>query len=437
MNYVVLLSGGSGKRLWPLSGPTRSKQYIRFLADEQSGERCSMVQRVWKQLAQSGMAEHCVICAGAQQKEILHRQLGSVDIALEPEGRDTFPAVVLSCAYLKSRKAASDSDTVCFMPVDPYTNSSYYRTLKRMPGILSKSGAEIVLMGIHPRFASGSYGYLLPGKRSEGFFSVDTFCEKPGVSEAQRLIGLGALWNGGVFCLRIGTARKLLTEREFPFDYEDLCRRYSDLPQISFDHAAVETCAHLAGVEFRGMWRDIGTWNAAAKILHGAVKTNCVESVACRNFYGVNETNVPLVAIGVKNLVVAVSRDGILVADADTDLHLKQAVSRLPRRPSFEEKIWGTVTVLDYFREGKTEYLVRELQVEPGRELNCTGTGAAGSVSVLRGGGFLASHSGGLELLPGACFPVPAGEAFQLRAGTSGLVLVLSQKGEPGSFECS
>lgn len=437
MNYVVLLSGGSGKRLWPLSGSTRSKQYIRFLADEQSGERCSMVQRVWKQLVQSGMAKHCVVCAGVQQEEILRRQLGNIDIALEPEGRDTFPAVVLSCAYLKSRKAASDSDTVCFMPVDPYTRSSYYKTLRRMPGILSKSGAEIVLMGIRPKFASGSYGYILPGKRSEGFFSVDSFCEKPGMSEAKRLIGLGALWNGGVFCLRIGTARRLLAERGLPFDYEGLCRRYSDLPQISFDHAVVETCSNLAGVEFRGMWKDIGTWNAAAKILHDAVRTNCVESVACRDLYAVNETNVPLVAIGVKNLVVAVSRDGILVADADTDLHLKQAVSRLPRRPSFEEKSWGTITVLDYFREGETEYLVREMQVEPGKKLNCTGSGAAGSVSVLKGGGLMESQKGGLELLPGACFPVPAGEALVLRAGKSGLVLVLSQKGGPGSFECS
>lgn len=436
MNHIVLLSGGMGQRLWPLSTLTRPKQYIRFLADEQTGKPCSMVQRVWKQLAQAGLAENSVICAGMRQEEILHGQLGNVGIALEPEGRDTFAAVLLSCAYLKSRKGASDDDTVCFMPVDPYTEQSYFELLKRMPGVLSESGAEIVLMGIRPRFASGSYGYLVPGRRGKGYLFVDSFAEKPGVKEAERLIALGALWNGGVFCLRVGKAMGLLTSRDLPTDYDSLCREYSSLPRDSFDRAVVEKCGSLAAVKFSGMWKDIGTWDAASKVLDGGRRTNCVEDASCRNFCAVNETGIPLVAVGVKNLIVAASSDGILVADAGMDLHLKQIISGLETRPSFEEKSWGTSTVLDFFREGGAEYLVRELRMGSGMELNCPGANATGSVSVLKGGGFVASHTGELELLPGACFPVPAGEPFLLRAGKTGLVLVVTQKGQPGSFTC-
>lgn len=434
MNYVILLSGGSGKRLWPLSGQARSKQYIRFLADEQTGQPCSMVQRVWKQLKQAGLTEKCVICAAEQQKEILLSQLGNVRIATEPEGRDTFPAVALSCAYLKSKMGAADSDTVCIMPVDPYTEQSYFETVKKMPGILTGSGAEIVLMGIQPQFPSGSYGYLLPEKQVDGYFPVRSFIEKPGVKEAKALIARGALWNGGVFCLRIGTVLQNLEQRKMPADFENLYRTYSLLPHISFDYAVVEKSSNLAAVPFSGMWKDIGTWDSAVKIIERNARNSCVQDASCRNVFAVNETNVPIVAVGVQNLIVAASNDGILVADSTMDLHLKQLISNLPPRPSFEEKSWGTSTVLDFFQEGKTQYLVRKLVVKPGKEMHCEGAKTVKSVSVLKGRGILTMDGNTLELLCGACFSVPAGTPFSLRTGKTGAALVLSQKGEPGSF---
>lgn len=433
MNHIVLLSGGSGKRLWPFSGSTRPKQYIRFLADERTGEPCSMVQRVWSQLTRAGLVERCIVCSGEQQTALLHSQLGAVNIAEEPEGRDTFAAVALSCAYLSSRMGASEHDTLCVMPVDPYTDSSYYDTLRRMPRVLAESGAEVVLMGIRARSASESYGYLIPEKEENGYVTVKQFVEKPSEKEAQALIARGAMWNGGVFCMKLGPLLEDLRRIGLPSDYESLRQNYSRLPKISFDYKVLENCNHLAAVPFPGMWEDIGTWSAAARVLAPGWKNRGVTQVACRNLYAVNRTGIPVVAVGAENLILAVSGDGILIADARKDLPLKQAVETLPLRPSFEEKSWGTVSILDFSRESGTEYLVRKIRIRPGEQAEGKER-AAGGLAVLQGNGFVLLSGGESLLAPGTCVSLPADQPFSLRAGGDGLVLVLTQQGEAGTF---
>jgi mannose-1-phosphate guanylyltransferase len=432
--YTILLSGGSGKRLWPLSGSSRSKQYIRFLADERTGQPCSMAQRMWGQLGKAGMTENCVICASEPQTEVLRSQLGDVNIAVEPEGRDTFAAVALSCAYLKSRMCASNDDVVCVIPVDSYTDQSYFEMLKHMPEVLAASGAEIVLMGIKPDAPSNNYGYILPGRGEGGFLSVDGFVEKPDAAEAEKLIGQGALWNGGVFCLRIGTVMEKLTEQEIPCDYDGLCRAYSKLPRTSFDYAVVEKCGSLAAVTFDGTWKDIGTWSAVSKIMERNVLGDCVVDPSCRNVSVINETNTPVVALGVSGLIVIVSSDGILVMDSHSDFNLKQIVSSLPPRPAFEERSWGTITVLDFFREGGTSYLVRKLWVDADKGFSRQGEKSEGSVSALKGSGKITMGGEEHELLTGGCFPIPAGKPYSLIAGKSGLLLTLSQAGAEETF---
>ena len=97
--YYVLLSGGSGKRLWPLSGEARPKQYLKLVNKENNSmDSCSMLQRVWEQLQEAGMAKNTVITACQGQKEMIYSQIRPTGIVEEPEARDTFPAVLLSCA---------------------------------------------------------------------------------------------------------------------------------------------------------------------------------------------------------------------------------------------------------------------------------------------------------------------------------------------------
>ena len=116
--YYVLLSGGSGRRLWPLSNEARPKQYLKLVnKEDNSMERCSMLQRVWAQLKSAGMAADTVITAGADQTELIKSQVREARIAVEPGRRDTFAAVLLSCAWLHSKAGASEDDYAAVMPV--------------------------------------------------------------------------------------------------------------------------------------------------------------------------------------------------------------------------------------------------------------------------------------------------------------------------------
>ena len=165
---------------------------------------CSMLQRVWEQLEESGMAENTVITAGENQVELIHSQVKPRGIVIEPEARDTFPAVMLSCAYLYSHMGASKEDYAAFLPVDPYTEQKYFETVKKLEAVVKKTEAEVGLMGVVPTFPATKYGYILPKEEKEDYMEVKGFVEKPTEERAEELLGLNALWNCGVFCVKIG-----------------------------------------------------------------------------------------------------------------------------------------------------------------------------------------------------------------------------------------
>ena len=159
--YCVLLSGGSGKRLWPLSNDARPKQYLKFVNREvNSMEHCSMLQRVWEQLENAGLAKDTIITASDTQTELIKSQIRSAKIAVEPMRRDTFGAVLLSCAYLYSHGGAKLDDYAVIMPVDPYTEGSYFETLKKLEQVMRTTDAEVGLMGAVPTYPSTKYGYI-------------------------------------------------------------------------------------------------------------------------------------------------------------------------------------------------------------------------------------------------------------------------------------
>ena len=126
---------------------------------------------------------------------------------------------------------------------------------------MRKSGAEAGLMGVVPSYPAVKYGYILPGERHEGWISVTGLRgEKPDEEKARRLMEEGALWNCGVFCVRVGAMLEKAAAYGVPSDYEGLCAAYGRLPKISFDYEVLEKAQRLAAVEFRGYWKDLGTW---------------------------------------------------------------------------------------------------------------------------------------------------------------------------------
>lgn len=368
--YVVLLSGGSGKRLWPLSNDLRSKQYIKLLPDPYDASRqVSMVQRVWKQLEKAGLARTAVICAGKSQQEILQAELGSVHLAVEPERRDTFPAVALSCAYLASQMGAKGDDVVCFLPVDPYVDDVYFETLKKLEQVVRSTDADIVLMGATPTYPSSKYGYILPSYTHEGYIDVAGFKEKPEETEAAELIRKGALWNCGVFCFKIGLILEKLKEYGAPVSYPDLFNAYGKLPKKSFDYEVLEGARNLKAVPFHGMWKDLGTWNTLTDEMSTHTHGRVIMSEKNENTHAINELDIPLVVSGMKDTVVVAAYDGILVTSKEESAHLKDLLKEFQQSPMYEEKRWGVVKTIDVTGEKTAQSITCKYLVHQGMQV--------------------------------------------------------------------
>lgn len=213
---LVLLSGGSGKRLWPLSNDSRSKQFLKVL-ESPLGEPESMVQRVWRQLGEAGLAESSYLATGRGQVEMIQSQLGGdVKIIVEPERRDTFPAIALTAVYLYSVEGVLPDETVAILPVDPYVEGSFFGAVSELEQALDATGANLALIGVVPEHPSEKYGYIIPsgGEAQEnGVMPVNGFLEKPDRLRAEELIGQGALWNCGVFAFRLGYLLNILQQK--------------------------------------------------------------------------------------------------------------------------------------------------------------------------------------------------------------------------------
>ena len=257
---IVLLSGGSGKRLWPLSNDVRSKQFIKIFRTE-DGNYESMVQRVCRQIRKADPSASVTIATSKTQVSSIHNQLGEgVDISVEPCRRDTFPAIALAASYLADVKGIDPREVVVVCPVDPYVEDDYFEALKKLEKLAAEGKSNLVLMGIEPTYPSEKYGYIIP-ESGEKIASVSTFKEKPDARTAAEYIQKGALWNGGVFAFQLQFVLDKAHELMDFTDYHDLFARYDTLRSISFDYAVVEQEKEIQVLRFSGEWKDLGTWN--------------------------------------------------------------------------------------------------------------------------------------------------------------------------------
>lgn len=349
---LVLLSGGSGKRLWPLSNNARSKQFLQLL-EREDGIMESMVQRVVRQARQANLTTDITLATNASQHDIITNQLGDqVSVVTEPERRDTFPAIALAASYLSLSKNCPDDEVVVIMPCDPYTEIGYFDTIARMVECVQQDVAELVLMGITPTYPSEKYGYVVPkgGMSSElrvMSLPVARFTEKPTVDVAEELLKQGALWNGGVFAFRLGYMMNIVRKYITSASFLDTRAHYSEFPKISFDYEVAEKAQSVAVVPFTGQWKDLGTWNTLTDELCHHTIGNAVMGDHCENTHVINELQIPIFVDGVKDVVVAACPDGILVCGKDHAEDIKKEVEHLTPRPMYEERRWGSYRVLD------------------------------------------------------------------------------------------
>jgi mannose-1-phosphate guanylyltransferase / mannose-6-phosphate isomerase len=383
----VILSGGTGTRLWPVSREDMAKQLLPLTDD------LTMLQKTLSRVnGQPGFDTPMVIGSHTVRftlKDQITAQSPGTMLVLEPTRRDTMAAVLLAATIAAAR---NDDAVLAVMPSDHMIDGDEaFRTALRTAAAKVKT-AGIAIIGVTPRDAATAYGYIRPGAASgDGLRVVDSFVEKPDAALAERLIADGCLWNAGVFCFRpawlIGAMRALypddvaLMARAVSEMTEDLGMfipgpAFSQVTRISFDHAFMEKTkdAHIATADFT--WSDVGDWNAlwkvSAKDAHGNAIKGDVVAMASRNNL-IRAESRTVCALGVDDLTIVETPDAIMIAARDHSQQVKGLVEtlKLQGRPVATEHLrthrpWGWYQTMDR-GDG---FRVKRISVKPGAKLS-------------------------------------------------------------------
>ena len=256
-------------------------------------------------------------------------------------------------------------EPVVVCPVDPYVEQDYFEALQRLSGRAAVSETNLVLMGIEPTYPSAKYGYIIP-ENTENISRVSMFKEKPDEDTAREYMRQGALWNGGVFAFRLVYVLQRAHELIDFTDYKDLYAKYETLTKISFDYAVVEHEPSIEVMRFGGMWKDMGTWNTLTEAMESAAIGKAILNDTCENVHVVNELDVPVLCMGLKDVVVSASPEGILVSDKVQSSYIKPYVDEIDQQIMFAEKSWGSFRVID-IEEGS---MTIKVTLNPGHRMN-------------------------------------------------------------------
>ena len=402
---IILLSGGSGKRLWPLSNDIRSKQFLKLFKKE-DGTYESMVQRVYAAIKRVDSKAVVTIATSNSQVSAINNQLGNnVNISIEPCRKDTFPAIALATAYLHDVQKVDENEAVVVCPVDPYVEDDYFKALANLCKQAEKGEANLVLMGIEPTYPSEKYGYIIP-KDKANTSEVLKFKEKPDVETAMGYIKQGALWNGGVFAYKLKYVLNKAHELIDFKDYYDLFAKYESLNKISFDYAIVEKESKIQVMRFAGQWKDLGTWNTLTEAMNENIIGKAVMNDRCSNVHIINETNIPMLAMGLHDVIISAGPDGILISDKGESSFIKPFVDKIIQPAMFAEKSWGSYKVIDI----NSESMTIKITLNAGTSMNYHSHQKRNEV-------WVAISGTGKTIVDGMEQPIKAGDVITIEAG--------------------
>jgi mannose-1-phosphate guanylyltransferase len=384
-----------------------------------------MLQRTWQQLQRTNLSGSTVVSTSKSQIDMIYSQIGtSIPLVIEPCRRDTYPAIALASLYLYSVKNVTEDEIVVVMPVDAYVEDEFFQYVKNSEKILQHSNADLALIGINPTFPSEKYGYIVPSdvgkpEQDNNVQAVRCFKEKPTSGQAKQLISEGGLWNSGVFAFKLDYVLNRLKERGITLSYADLLQTYSHLPARSFDYEIVENTKNIAVVSYDGEWKDLGTWNTLTEEMDASIVGKGIMSSDCKNVHIINELDIPVSVLGLSDLIVAVSPDGILVSDKKESTRVKEIANQFENRPMYEERSWGWYRVLDFSKCNDKEVLTKRIGVIAGKHLSYQKHDLRSEVwTIIKGKGLFVLNGQILEVQEGDVLQIPAGALHGMKAIT-------------------
>jgi mannose-1-phosphate guanylyltransferase/mannose-6-phosphate isomerase len=378
---TVILAGGKGTRLWPLSRELMPKQFIRLFDSE------SLFQKTLKRALLLSKPDEILIVANKEYRFRVQDDLTEIraevpeeNILLEPEGKNTLPAIFWAVMEIEKR---FEGGTVAVLPSDHLVDADN-RYLKAFKNALKLAEKYLVTFGIKPDRPHTGYGYIKPGKKVQSGFEVEEFREKPDLNTATKYVEKGYLWNSGMFLFNTGVflseAKKLAPEVVRAFEEDNIEKVYQKVPGVSVDYAIMEKTKRAAVVPLEVRWSDVGSFDALYDVME---KDNYGNAVRISNlnaeFISVDSSNNLLItqrltaAIGVEDLVIVDTDDALLIARKGETQKVRNVFSMLKEKADERAIVhrtayrpWGSYTVLE---EGEG-YRIKRLTVQPGKRLS-------------------------------------------------------------------
>lgn len=380
----IILAGGSGSRLWPLSRDEYPKQLLSFDESE------SLLQKTFKRLKAFSKPSEIVTITNIKHYQNIRLQLNKIDkdniVLGEPLGKNTAPAIASALEYFK--QTGTTDDIVLIVPSDHLIKNidGFNKTVEKGK-VLAEQG-YIVTFGIKPSYPETGYGYIkINGKLSDGY-KVEKFVEKPDSETAKKYLESGEYyWNGGIFMGKISTflseiqkyasdIYKRLPELDFSNDLVIKYLAYDKMPSISIDYAVMEKSDKIALVELLSDWNDLGSWqslyNVKEKDSNGNVLTGKVVVDKVKNSFIYSQKEIVAVS-GLEDIILVETEDAIMACKRTESQNVKRLYEKLKAQSSDTTKLhktvyrpWGYFTCMN---SGKG-YLTKTICVMPGEKLS-------------------------------------------------------------------